>query len=698
MSTPKLDYISIGKTIDGTNYCSGVETLAENIVEDNESDAVITFPLLNEWATLRSDAYRMTSDNIQMTLPTNIYKIKSVKLNLKSIDLNISDGFGSVYNFVDANGNTIGNELDITSFVFTAKEWQALGRPVITDEKAHDYVSGYFQDNTLYWEEGSNKIPLLGTVYKIGSSLMGGIFADNTPTYNRLLRSVLYKLGELYTYLGTTLKNAMKSASALFMNDAWWWEYRVEYIPISSKTKIRARKEEKQEVEYLQPFNQRAEINAASAFGKNMWLTAQKTGTQQIAVVKNYTKLKDIPPVGALVNHNGKKYRLIANSYTITNTIYIQVTHTLSENWTSKSKHVSVNQKYRNYNIPQDILWRNMYWEDYITVSGTKMTSDENGGVDIAQVLRLFNVDSRTDKTIDSLCWMFTDSKKSHTYKKENEPTWTYILEEGVVLPCNTYSAGHSFVISASFKDNLSAGLRHAISSADAIRESNLCEETLYCADDGTLENINIILADKYESLSDNEDLISNATEYGKAFYPSILEVGIYNTATNNRLAKVDVNKAKTPIFEKNFYVDKDPGEAIKFTYQVHFVTEDDCVVGNTIAEHNPIIKRYEPNANARKFKVWLLKDHIRDGSDLLEVTENATVFEHTKNRAYFDISTSNTNNTYGTIYLNNALQYELRNGGYKAWAITDENNNLYVGRNENQEGVVYFCISHKRP
>ena len=34
---------------------------------------------------------------------------------------------------------------------------------------------------------------------------------------------------------------------------------------------------------------------------------------------------------------------------------------------------------------------------------------------------------------------------------------------------------------------------------------------------------------------------------------------------------------------------------------------------------------------------------------------------------------------------------------GYKAWAITDENNHLYVGRNENQEGVVYFYISHKR-
>ena len=40
----KLNYSSYGNSIDGTNYCSGVETLAENIVEDNEEDAVIVFP------------------------------------------------------------------------------------------------------------------------------------------------------------------------------------------------------------------------------------------------------------------------------------------------------------------------------------------------------------------------------------------------------------------------------------------------------------------------------------------------------------------------------------------------------------------------------------------------------------------------------------------------------------------------------
>lgn len=698
MSTPKLNFNSIGKTIDGSSYCSGVETLAENIVEDNETDAAIIFPQQNEWATMRSDSYRMTTDNLQMVLPTNIYKIKSVKLNLKSIDLHVGEGFGSIFNFVDKNGKTISDELDITKFVFTTKEWQALGRPVITDEKAHDYVLGYFQDNTLYWEEGSNKVPLLGTVYKIGSSIMGGIFADNTPTYIRLIRSALYKIGASYTYLDSTLQNAMKTVTTLFMNDAWWWEYRIEYIPISTKTKIRSRKESGQQIEFMQPFNQRAEINAASAFGKNMWLTAQKTGTEQITVVKNYTKLNDIPPVGAVVRHNGKKYRLVANSYNQTNTIYIQVTHTLSENWTSKSKHVAVNQKYRNYNIPQDILWRNMYWEDYITVSSTAKTvvEDATTGKILDKAIQLFYVPSTNDGTIDTLCWMFAkDDQKPHSYREEGATTWTYLLEEGVVVPCNTYAVGHSFVISASFKDNLSAGLRHTVSEIKAIKENNICEEALYCNSNGKIESINVILSDKFETISSNTTLISNAIEYGQAFYPSILTMEIYQDPRNEKIGAVGINKAKTTIFEKKFYVDKDPGEAIKFTYQVHFVTEGDCVVGNKVAEHNPLIKRYEKSNTARQFKVWLLKDHIREGEDLIVPTYNDLALSQTANGNYFTVWHPQGGNN-ARISLKDEVKAKLVD--YKAWAITDENNHLYVGRNENQEGVVYFCISHKRP
>ena len=96
MSSKKLNYSSIGETIDGTNFCSGVETLAENIIEDNEKDAVICFPSSTGWARLQSESYRLTNENAEIILPYPIYKIKSVKLNVSSIGIYFGGSIGSI--------------------------------------------------------------------------------------------------------------------------------------------------------------------------------------------------------------------------------------------------------------------------------------------------------------------------------------------------------------------------------------------------------------------------------------------------------------------------------------------------------------------------------------------------------------------------------------------------------------------------
>ena len=50
----KIRYESYGNTTVGTTYCSGVESFAENLIEDNEEDAVIVSPAKDAWARLRS--------------------------------------------------------------------------------------------------------------------------------------------------------------------------------------------------------------------------------------------------------------------------------------------------------------------------------------------------------------------------------------------------------------------------------------------------------------------------------------------------------------------------------------------------------------------------------------------------------------------------------------------------------------------
>ena len=714
MST-KFDYTSIGKTVDGTTFCSGVETLAENIIEDSDEDATITFPSNTGWASLRSSSYRMTTDNAEAHLPLPIYKLKRVLVKVPQIyaaATNISSDYGGPFDtktFKNSKGEYFNNEIDISEWIVTDDEWKSL----IISSTYEEYVVNIRKDNTFYFENGGRKLPFLGTVYQIGTSILGGIFSDNTPSYERLLCSVLYNKYSDYhrtvSYEDGLGGNHTQEISFSGLKDKRYcyltnisdirkWQFRIEYVPMSSKTKIRARKNAPTKEEYIQPFNQRAEINAASAFGKNMYLTAQKTGCKEIKLVKNYTRLNDIPPLGALVRHNGKKYRLVANHYDFTNTVYVKVTHTLSENWSEKSKHVAVDQKYRNWSIPQDTLWRNIYWEDYLRVgTSLKRGEDVTGGIALEHIMQVLSVTSSSDVTVDTFSWYTYDTVLGNMKNVE-------LI--GASMPCSTYGIANSMIFSASFKDNLSAGLRASSWGKDSEGKDNyLCEETLYCKADGTLDNVNVILgkgcgvAASFEindSMKDYQSIALAELEIVQnVVYPAILRLPV---GTDYAFANI----VQTPVFDEKFCVYKDAGEAIKFTYQIHLIGEDDCVFGNKFAEHNPLIKDWK--GTNRKFRVWVLTHYVREGVDVLETTTGDEYRTKTNEGQVFGVDQEEQNSSeiaiYGDVFkltLKTIISLLLDSGKYKAWAITDENNNLYVACNDASVKTLYFQLHHKR-
>lgn len=701
----KLSYSSIGKIVDGTTYCSGVETLAENIIEDSEEDATITFPSKTGWASLRSSSYRLTTENAEAHLPLPIYKIKSVMIKIpeKTIGFNTSGLDDIKFYLSDFKNEDKENfsGFEITNYVLQKNEWEALsiaeaGRNGYTPK----YCYGIFKDNTFFWEENSNIIHIISTVYKKGELSP----ADKTPVWERLLRTVFNNIGGQYKYERDDVSYSLSDMATTFwyiVGDVRKWQFRIEYVPMTSKTKIRARKNAPTKEEYIQPFNQRAEINAASAFGKNMYLTAQKTGCKGIKLVKNYTRLNDIPPLGALVRHNGKKYRLVANHYDFTNTVYVKVTHTLSENWSEKSKHVAVDQKYRNWSIPQDTLWRNLYWEDYLRVgTSRKRGEDVTGGIALEHIMQVLSVTSSSDVTVDTFSWYTYDTVFGNIDVDDKEDSEVNAELRGASIPCSTYGIANSMIFSASFKDNLSAGLR-----ASAWGEDYLCEETLYCKADGTLDNVNVILgrgcgvAASFaidDSMKDYQSIALAELEIVQnVVYPAILRLPV---GTDYAFANI----VQTPVFDEKFCVYKDAGEAIKFTYQIHLIGEDDCVFGNKFAEHNPLIKDWK--GKNRTFMVWLLTHYVREGVDVLETTTGDEYREKDEEWKFFDVEpeeqTSNEISEYGAVFkltLKLAISEDLKEPKYKAWAITDEKNNLYVACNDKKITTLYFQLHHKR-
>ena len=708
----KLHYSSIGKTIDGTTFCSGVETLADNLIEDNELDATITVPSKTGWLTVKSADYRVTTENACIILPQDIYKIRKVYLRAGSFlrfsayiennaavgpawyKGNTNEGFYPFNNYIPVDKCYIADTgelwdgcIDITYLVKTAEEFATL--EIVA---AGDVNNSINKNNTMYYNQGTKEIRF--------GEMSQRLFLSGRANIITLILKYIHDFNvrsknaenldfdrKLYTYVNNGNVVSEGEGTQIYSSDSIHITtdqaqletleirellFRIEYIPMFSKTKIRARKNASTKQEYIQPFNQRAEINAASAFGKNMYLTAQKTGCREITIVKNYTRLKDIPPLGALVRHNGKRYRLVANHYVQTNIVYIQVTHTLSENWSERSKHVAVDQKYRNWSIPQDTLWRNLYWEDYLRVGTSPKTSaDVSGGVSLANIMRGLYVEINEDKTVDTFAWLTS----------EGLGTANGMEVTGATVPCSTYGIANSLIFSASFKDNLSAGLR-AIKWGEENTTTKaieyLCEEALYCKSDGTLDKASVVLGE-------------GVSNYNSVVYPSVCG---------------DTNTVENEVFNKEFYIYKDAGEALKFTYQIHLIGEDDCFFGNKFAEHNPLIKKWNVN---RKFKVWALTHYVREGSDILETVTGDKAFDHVidnlvsgADKAKFSIyqETSYDTSEYGEVYTIRLLYTffdELNKGGYRSWAITDENNNLYVACNDVSVRRLYFQLHHKR-
>ena len=121
MSRALNNFFSFANVQDGTNYAAGVETQAENLIESNEQDAVIVYPSKDGWATPRSDAYKMTTENAEWHLPYPIYKVNKVLVKFQD---STTYAGTKISDFKASDGEAL-ETLDITKYIVTSDEWGA---------------------------------------------------------------------------------------------------------------------------------------------------------------------------------------------------------------------------------------------------------------------------------------------------------------------------------------------------------------------------------------------------------------------------------------------------------------------------------------------------------------------------------------------------------------------------------------------
>lgn len=347
------------------------------------------------------------------------------------------------------------------------------------------------------------------------------------------------------------------------------------------------------------------------------------------------------------------------------------------------------------------MLWRNLYREDFVLVSPTPQELVPRGtsaaqaailmgakkpSMSLEYIMKLFNVDYTQDHTIDSMVW--TISGKTPI--------------SGVYVPCSTMGIANSIVISASMKDNLSAGLSRTTSGDDM-----LCEEALYCEANGTMEAATIYLSDgvtngvwKPSTMETTEVEDETKRAYLEAYAMDFAPKVENNKWLADIEANASINMPKKALFCDSFHIDKDPGEALRFTYQIHFIPDGDLIVGNKIAEHNPLIKRWGKN---RAIKVWGCKHYLRDGVDIFIPAADDIVWTQSFDDEYFELTknswSEDEEKVYGETYtlMFKSLINTMKMNGCVAWCITDEKNNIYLASNDINVKTVYFQMTHKR-
>ena len=637
-----LQFNAFTRQQDGAGYCSEVETFAENMVEGDANDATIIYPGKGKWISWRAENWRFSDNDFAIELPYNIYKLVSVKLNPVGCKVQYyrqSAGRHEELNwhdFKDANGNAF--YPDITKYVVSETEHNALK---IANYQQDITIGAIWQQNTLIYKDNIIKFPNR-TYYVNGQNQSAYVL------FSRLIQ----RFEGANNYFANSEYGGQVVLSDMQYSDpnTLKWQFQIEYIPVSPSIKMKAHKAEKMPVKYAQIVNQRAEVNNADAFGKYLHTTAQKTGTEKLSIAKTYTKIADVPPIGSVVWHKGEKYRLMANTWTITNPVVFTVTHLLSKNWSSKSKHIAVDQKYRNWNIPfDDYVWRTVYYEEFVELTGNSAAQGAyNSG--FAQDLWRDAIKAQfslgeTNLAMQNMWLIKRDSNNNG--------------ETGCVLPVSTQGIGKSLVFSATTKDTLSAGLR--VNPDD----TEYCEEVLYCNADGTLDYMLVNLAPSINAYD------MNAYPYGTLYGTN--RPPLYNDTRHH--------------FTQTFALDKDPGEAIKVTVQLHFIpTENWIVVGNKMAQDHPFVSN-KPRAG---FKIWRLKEYIRDGVDKIVV------------------NVSDNGNNYLTLDTDAAVSAFIKcdgksvriavdTDGYKAWAITDLDDNLYLGSNDVTKKEIFINLTRSR-
>lgn len=495
---------------------------------------------------------------------------------------------------------------DITAFVYEEDEYKTLSSYSNTYPTSKMYA--------LKFKKGSPNIT--GLTFKRDNAVSGAF-------ENIAIKNIIYKKLNKPTSWWTNFWDS---------EDVFKLQYKLTYIP-STNTRVTQYKNNVEDISekplYI-AYNQSASKISSNAYGENLKGTIAKMGN--IVETKMYLlpTFDLIPECGTLFN---KDYYISVVKYEVYPN-FIKCELGLSKNFNNKSAYVEINSQLEFFEYDRSVtIDRYVVYEEFCEIS------------DVADGLE-DNTDSLITATglSNFMTWgndLPVDSVIAQGYTSRGELT-------EVTLPVISLGVGNSLLFTFHYEDTISAGVR-AYDSGNTRYQNFVKYTDIY----GEVDTLKLKFGTFFRGKPDNYNI---AVARGDV-------LPLVPTAGNNNMS------VRFETGDNKIVLKKGVGEAIHFTYQIHFVAKDpDYIIGSAITTKSRFTYRGD-----NVYKVYALPDEINKFESKIDLTNAVEI---------------GTLNIMGYSYTEKFVKYEdltAPTGNFKSWALVqiyDNQNDFVLGKN----------------
>lgn len=627
---PPIPEISSSSEVEVINYATNFVSNITNGVSNSEA---VHAPMINEVLSTRPPQgtviYDQTTAIFETSLP--IYEIRSMQMCVFEIVPGTPDFYHQIYTTVK---NRIVEKQEFDTLPFD------LGGGLFVEPRYDDPPD---QSNTFYYTSGSNVIQNVGVLYDI--VFKRGVWETISRGIYQLFRDADPE--KEYSYPGQR------------SNVHIYW-IKLQYVPIIHSNVTVARTVlGASNVYSMVPTHQSETIIDVGKSSLAMRGKIDRSGLEtryqsfRIANTVNMPELGDYTEDGFIVT----------NVNTMVYKDYLHVFLTLSENFNRLSDFIGVDQRRREFEIPDTLnaVVRPVTVNEYLVLGFEGPTESKQNTflkpIAIVTLLRSFNQGLARSPAMGA---------GRITFLPPNDPNLSFVRGAATLALYATFS------IIFKMEGNFSAG-RGLIVGEDQIGFRAIGNK--YAEADGRLTAARFAIID--------------GKEVEPPPIPQQTDVPIVVVADSRLLPKSDTDNHFTTFGEIELAVDKDRGETLSFTYNLHIIPavtlEKTIIVGNFFTNFNDLITDFI-NDN-KDFYVWYSDSEIYHLSDV-NFAKGVRLSSPTLRGVAIPGETFGFIEIIGTPLPPDA----------KSFAIATLNGELILGINDVTQDRIYVSLHRNRP